>query len=127
MPITFEEEYRYIKDWLHRRITWIDANLPGNCHSVGTEESIAKEAYLVLYPNPVLQTLNINFLLNQGNIVSYEIYNANGQLLLKKELGYLQASDYTIPVTDFKNVNVGLYLFKLNTGRQIITKSFMKQ
>ena len=127
VPVTFEEEYRYVKDWLHRRITWIDANLPGNCHSVGTEENTAKEAYLVLYPNPVQQTLNINFLLNQANTISYEIYNANGQLVLKKELGFLQASDYTIPVTDFENVNAGLYLLKLNTGSQIINKTFIKQ
>jgi hypothetical protein len=126
-PSTYEGDLQYMKDWLYRRVTWIDANLPGTCHEAGIDEKKSQQAYLLIYPNPVEDKLYIDLFLNETSPVSYELYSATGQLVLQRDLGDLDANDHIIAINEFASPPSGLYLLKVNTGGSCISKTVIKK
>ena len=56
-PLSYNEEIVKFKTWIVDRLNWLDINMPGNCPNVGISEK--ENPYLVTYPNPSLNQLNI--------------------------------------------------------------------
>ena len=56
-PLSYNEEIIKFKTWIIDRLNWLDINMPGNCPNVGIKEK--HDSYLVTYPNPSLNQLNI--------------------------------------------------------------------
>ena len=56
IPQTYQEEIDYMKGWIANRLTWLDANMPGNCDNdiIGsTEPDQAKLIEMNIWPNPM--------------------------------------------------------------------------
>lgn len=127
-PSTYEGDLKYMKDWISRRVAFLDFNLIGTCHEVGIDEiTPTSNTYMLLYPNPVENKLYLNVFLNTTANISVDIFSATGELILHKELGLLNANDYTFSVDEFTEISSGLYLLKLNSGSQTSTKTFIKK
>jgi subtilisin-like proprotein convertase family protein len=57
---TFLEDINIFKGWIASRITWLDANMPGNCYTLGVNDVPEEEAVISLFPNPATEYAFVN-------------------------------------------------------------------
>ena len=73
---TYQSEVNFLKSWLTSRLSWMDANLPGDCSAaIGTEEIAPGSVKLETYPNPFQHEITFHFenhLHKQGSIVLFD-------------------------------------------------------
>jgi len=102
-PTTYSGEIIKFKNWISERLMWLDNNMPGNCLNVGLNE--LKKTYVVTYPNPSLETLNIY---SEAEIEEIVIYDNIGREI--KNLKNLKINNITLDVKKLK----GFFTFKIN-------------
>ena len=114
-PTTYSGEIIKFKNWISERLTWLDNNMPGNCPNVGLNE--LKKTYVVTYPNPSLETLNIY---SESEIKEIIIYDNIGREI--KSLSNLRRNNISLDVKKLK----GFFRTKiiLSNG-QIIKKNII--
>ncbi len=95
-PTTYAGELAKFKTWIADRITWLDANMPGNCPNLGIDDELAKEPYLAIYPNPSSVETNVYVDEPIEEILIYDIsgklvrtIDANGNSLVNIDTGSL--------------------------------------
>ncbi|HEY0030596.1 MAG TPA: CotH kinase family protein [Bacteroidia bacterium] len=59
-PTTFQGDVDLFKSWIGLRIAWLDANMPGNCYTLGVNEISAQENAIMLFPNPANDHVFVN-------------------------------------------------------------------
>ncbi|HIA05950.1 MAG TPA: T9SS type A sorting domain-containing protein [Flavobacteriales bacterium] len=94
----------------------------GNCSVVSVPESESdNENQLHLYPNPVSGsfTLYLEADDNQGDI-QIHVYHMDGTQVLKKIVATPQVD--TLHTLDLRGASKGIYLLKVETGKEILTK-----
>ena len=113
-PTTYSGEIIKFKNWISERLTWLDNNMPGNCPNVGLNEL---KTYVVTYPNPSLETLNIY---SEAEIEEIVIYDNIGREI--KSLSSLISNNISLDVKKLK----GFFTVKiiLSNG-QIIKKNII--
>jgi len=109
-PTTYYGEIVKFKNWISERLIWLDNNMPGNCPNVGINE--LKNSYVVTYPNPSLETLNIY---SESEIVEIIVYDNIGREI--KNLNNLRSNNISLNVKNLK----GFFTLKiiLSNGQKI--------
>ena len=109
-PTTYSGEIIKFKNWISERLIWLDNNMPGNCPNVGINE--LKKPYVVTYPNPSLETLNIY---SEAEIAKIIIYDNIGREI--KSLSNLRSNNISLDVKKLK----GFFTVKiiLSNGQRI--------
>ncbi|MFZ6665064.1 T9SS type A sorting domain-containing protein, partial [Peijinzhouia sedimentorum] len=82
-------------------------------------QSADKDKFISVYPNPVSNELMIEYTGNK-EIVSFEILNKLGQIILKGNL----VERTTIETSNFP---LGIYLIRFNMGKTYVVKKLIKQ
>ncbi|MDB5225891.1 MAG: hypothetical protein JWN78_84 [Bacteroidota bacterium] len=96
----------------------------GNCDFItNTKQKEIKNAQVKIYPNPANEKLGLEF---------SKLLNAEAQVIIINDLGELVYSEKIYGISSYTSIGVGnltsgLYLFKLITGEEIISKSFIVQ
>jgi hypothetical protein len=95
---------------------------------LGTNEEVALENNIKVYPNPVTMQTGINFDLKTPETVSMKIYDLIGNVIFKNENAKFGAGSHTIALHDkMKNLSAGMYLVELNLGDKVYnTKLFVQ-
>jgi hypothetical protein len=75
---TYQAEINYLKNWLINRLLWMDANLPGDCSAVSTQEQPKSDAQVSVFPNPFERDITFHFSNNAEK---------SGQIVLHDALG----------------------------------------
>lgn len=57
VPTTYAGEVDELKNWMHTRWQWLDANIPGHCADIGMGERTAHAA--VAFPNPFSDRISV--------------------------------------------------------------------
>jgi len=73
--------------------------------------------YLLAFPNPAREELHLRFVLNYGNHIRVQVYDASGRLMKNLYNGILMPAEHDIPI-NVAAWNEGLYLIKFNVGRE---------
>jgi hypothetical protein len=82
------------------------------------------ENKISIYPNPVVDILNISFE-NASEKISIQILNTVGAVVLTRDIvNYTSDKDLQLQVSDLSK---GMYLLRINTGAQIQTLPWLKQ
>ncbi|MBN1999538.1 CotH kinase family protein [candidate division KSB1 bacterium] len=79
---TWDEEVQFVKEWLHNRLLWIDANIggPGAMSATSFSERTVQQFRLAQnYPNPFNSTTKISVELQQNSHVHLEIFDLLGR------------------------------------------------
>lgn len=93
---------------------------------VGIEDEIEKEE-LTVFPNPVIDMLNISFLNNnKSEIIDVEIYNMNGELILSSIERSNKISDTSIKL-NVAELAKGMYVLKINSKTKNMSHKFVKE
>ncbi|MCX6261679.1 MAG: CotH kinase family protein [Bacteroidia bacterium] len=114
-PDTFEGEIEKFKNWINRRLAWLDANMVGE-NSSGDEES----PIFRVFPNPAADNLRVE---SNEKIKRITIYSLTGNPILEKS----DCEDYTTSV-NVSQLKPGLFIVRIyfNSGK-VISQRFVKK
>jgi len=120
---SYPAEVRYLKQWIHSRILWMDANMVGSSSVDRRDESGATPANFALsqnYPNPFNASTRIDYQLQAPAHVRLVLYDVLGRIVTVLADGILPAGNHSArwngadahgrPVAD------GVYVLRLESG-----------
>jgi CotH kinase protein len=107
IPSTYHGEVVKLKNWISKRIQWLDANMMGNCDLI-TDVRESDKSRIEIYPNPGSGKFVIS---NSGMNVRYTLYNSQGLIV---QTGELDAGENPFEI----NSANGLYF--LRTDKQVL-------
>ena len=123
---TYEGEISYLKNWIRRRLQWLDDNMPGQV--VGIHKNDPMPNKIVIHqnqPNPFNATTRISFYITEQDIITLEVFNAIGQkvssLLNSVELGQGEYS-YSFDGSNFAS---GIYYYRFISSGKTLTKKMI--
>jgi hypothetical protein len=124
-PATYMGEVSALKTWIHERLSWLDANMPGNCDSsYGIADNEAGD-FFSIYPNPVSDNLNIEYSFSGKAIIGVAIFNQQGVLLLNTKPLNRSPGEWTESI-DVSSYATGVYLLRLTMDGKVFAKRFIK-
>ncbi len=124
IPTTYEGEITSLKQWVHDRLTWLDANMPneGACEDWPT--TITESMKIEVFPNPAGDNnITIKIKVKNEQVINLQITDAMGRLIHTQKINAVPVSNY---VTNLNSApwSKGLYFFRFSTnaGEKIVTK-----
>jgi hypothetical protein len=119
---SYAEEIMFFKDWIRRRIAWLDQNIPGNtgaCEWLGTEENQSFETRV--FPNPVEAEL---FIESDRPLQSIQLVDISGKQILNTKA----TSNSTVFMLHVAEIPSGMYLLLLTDeqGNQNISRLIIR-
>ena len=122
---TYAAEVSSLKTWMHNRLNWLDANMPGSCKaSYGITENVNENAFSI-YPNPVIDNLNIVFRSAKKYSIGIMIFNQQGSLLASIKPDAASSGEWS-ETMDISVYKPGVYLLRITIDGKIFTKRFIK-
>lgn len=124
---SYEGEITFLKDWIKKRLEWMDINMPKTCETTpptAIEEEM-KEPEILIYPNPSLEGYNFSFK-RTAKASKIEIYSLSGELLYSSRI----KGNSFFWSTELNNGNMlsqGLYLFKIYQEKKVVSGKIVKQ
>jgi len=114
----FQNQVDSLKDWIGARLTWMDANMFGNCWNTAINDINKTE--FSLYPNPTNEVSNLKFNLSDKTKLNIAVYDMLGRKVIElNNKEYLQGNnDLEINTRDLPK---GVYLIKINSQTQIFS------
>jgi hypothetical protein len=113
-----------IKGTNYYKLTEFDKNGIGNFLGYATVNNRASLPLIYLYPNPAQNSITLNLKNFATPTVIYELYDAQGVLHSTATVSLIDGNqDYKI---DLSNLANGFYFIKVNTGEEVLKKTFIK-
>jgi hypothetical protein len=111
---TYTEDVNYMKDWMIRRLDWIDIYLGGVCGTTGAEY-IASQIQANAFPQPANDQLTLEVQNNSGEHLQIDIFSMNGQKVFSRDC-------YSEPMVSIQlQLHTGVYLAKISGAKEIQT------
>lgn len=113
MPISYYDELDTLKNWIGKRLHWLDLNIPGLCASSGV---IEKNTSVILncYPNPAKDYFTVDFSLSAPQNVNICLYNLLGDKVFAKKIDKQDSANQIIDI-ETKDLSPGIYLLEFRT------------
>ena len=92
--------------------------------SVGVHE-ISKSQIMDLYPNPTSDLINIEFQLNNPETVSLTIYDLQSKAIATPTIGNKGQGKHKVTIST-AHLPKGIYLVRMNAGKEIITRKIVR-
>ncbi len=91
-------------------------------HVIETREQPQTHSLFDLAPNPFNGTIDVRFSLHLPSSVVLSIYDVNGRMVSRLDLGKFTAGAHKTPVTYFEQDNLanGIYIFRLESDEAIL-------
>lgn len=114
---TYADEISNLKHWIQQRLSWIDANLPGNVASTITATSPARPfVSFSSFPVPFDTQLRVRYELRQAGPVHVELLSPIGTLVHRQQLPAQAAGPHEAEVANLAAVPAGVYFLRLTSG-----------
>lgn len=115
-----QQELDTLKAMIHRRLIYLDINLPGIClNPLEVNGQILQNNLVQIFPNPAT---NHFYIQSEKNIQEVSIYNSLGQLMYQK----YNINSEKIDV-DVANYSKGLYLIKTKSNNEYFSSKIIKE
>jgi len=122
---TYMGEVNTLKSWMHDRLSWLDANIPGTCDETYGIAETESENIFSIYPNPVSDNLNIKFRTPAKNEIGIMIINQQGMVLDNVKTTARTSGDW-IETMDISTYKPGVYLLRITMDGETYTQRFIK-
>ncbi|MFZ0283439.1 MAG: CotH kinase family protein [Bacteroidales bacterium] len=115
-PATFSGEIEKFKNWIKKRLTWLDSNMVGKASSSGE----SKKAIYRVFPNPAADILYVEADTTLNRI---EIFSLPGNKVL--EINDINEYTASLNVSQFAD---GLYVIRIHLkSGEIVSQRFVKE
>lgn len=125
LPNSYLDEVATMKSWIHARIAWLDANMPGTC-TVGIAESALTSNNVMVYPNPFADQIQVDLYLSNPEKIKVELYSVLGSKIMEMPEKEYTSGLQSIQLNIGNDVPEGIYLLRIRSGNQMITKKITK-
>jgi endonuclease I len=102
-----------------------DILLTGTPHITDIFNKESKKVDLEIFPNPLINTINLSYYVSENSLVQIEIFNLSGQQMISLNQGPQNSGNHTLEV-DLTDLPLGVYLIKMNIGGTILNKKVVK-
>jgi hypothetical protein len=128
IPQTYQGEIDTLKSWIHNRIAWLDANMPGTlngCNLTSVQSDDYPRSALTVYPNPAQDRAQLLFDCTQNTVAELHVCNMLGQELLSPQKITVAPGPQTLPI-DLHTLPAGLYVIRLRVGDALLQEPLLK-
>jgi hypothetical protein len=122
---TFQGQVDTLKWWIRNRITWMDANMPGNCWNLGVTDSPLQDELFTVFPNPASNELTISFNFATSEKISVEIFDPYGKKVQDVPPKNYGAGENKISFA-LPGLAAGVYFVHILTENGAVTKRIVK-
>jgi hypothetical protein len=107
----YEEETGYLKNWITARLIWMDASIKNS----GIFDADPSKRYLMIYPNPVNNELNIRIYLSYPEKINIELFDLLGKKVFASQYlpAYAGQQDFQLIIP---KVFSGYYIMIIKQG-----------
>jgi hypothetical protein len=122
---SFQQEVDWLKDWVNKRLAWLDVNIPNVV--TGLEASEAKQGFSWrVYPNPSVGEVKVQFETEEAGMMVVQLYDAAGGRIELSERVVSEPGEYKLNLAS-STLAPGLYLVQVHFGgRQWIEKVIVR-
>jgi hypothetical protein len=122
---SYTEEVDYLKEWITRRIAWLDENFTGNCQLSTDFPKSSLSFTASIYPNPANDHAWLNFTLDSPKNLQIQLISVNGRLSTLVS-GIYDAGENSVMLDLSKQIE-GIYLLVIyENGEMIFSKKVVK-
>lgn len=124
---TFAGEIDSVKQWILRRINWLDINMPGNpinCNNVGLAENNSLQQNVSVFPNPFETEFTVRMNLAETQTVQVTLTD-----LVGKQVTEIQQFTGAKGINNFRITSVpapGVYFVTVTAGTQRVVKQLVR-
>ena len=127
---TYGEEVQRLKDWVDRRLLWLDANMPGTlngCSMTGTEENSGLNALKIEgYPNPFESVLSLKIQSSLYADCQISVIDQRGRAIHNYLYAPSEWQNTVVSLNGLERLESGLYLIEVMVGPQKNVLKFTK-
>jgi subtilisin-like proprotein convertase family protein/spore coat protein CotH len=123
---TYAEEVQRLKDWLTRRVNWLDINMPGTlngCSMTNLEELNTVE--FKVYPNPFISSLTVSVANPTEENGLIKLIDASGRILKQQDIEYT-GSQQSIEIGNLQDLKSGIYFVEVQLGTRSSIQKVVK-
>lgn len=125
---TFAEEVQRLKSWYHRRLTWLDANMPGTlngCSMMGIRDLVNLNQ-ISAYPNPFSSLITLQW--QQTDLTGAQIIlrDGMGRIVTQQIIPATSSYDKSLTLNNLDNLSSGIYFIELIQGDEHATLKIIK-
>ncbi len=124
-PNTYQGEINSLKTWLHSRLAWLDANMPGECYTTAFDVAKETSGMMNIYPNPSSGHFTFEFYLQQPSMVNLVVHNSLGQVVATLADGMLATGTQQV-FWNTGNLPAGIYYCRLQADERIVSNKIIK-
>jgi len=124
IPPDYPGEIAALKSWIQVRLAWLDANMPGTCSPLATEDPQAPIA-ITAFPNPFRENFQVAFYSSSGARVIIELCDALGRIVARQVIENTLPGRNTAVVLP-GSLPAGMYLLKVVTEAGIAAKPLVR-
>lgn len=125
---SYAEEVQRLKDWIDRRLLWLDDNMPGTlygCSMTGLNE-IGADLYIESYPNPFTNSLVIELGTEASEDCAVRMTDASGRVVYEYNINSSTFNGKQIVLNDLDRLESGAYQLEVIIGESIHLSKVMK-
>jgi len=120
---TYNADLDTLKNWINKRLLWLDDSIPGLCTTAGVTE-MDLSTTLNCYPNPANDYLNINYSLPSVMNVSVRLYNYLGSEVLSTPPIMQSTGQHSLKL-ETKTLSNGVYILNFQSGKDVVSKKII--
>lgn len=107
---TYEDETDFLKNWICKRIAWIDLNLLKLAET-------ANSNFVSISPNPNNSNFGLNYFAENIGEKNIGIYNATAALMFSKTYNFVEGQNYLH--FDQLNLSAGIYFLRIDNEKPV--------
>ncbi|MGC8803244.1 MAG: CotH kinase family protein [Bacteroidales bacterium] len=118
-----DEEVAFIKDWLQKRLAWIDANIDKIYYplDVNSPTFAYSKTAIEVYPNPFIDRLRVRLLGEAGNY-TFMLQTLNGQRVYQQTFYAAdgEINTFEIPGVAINSLGRGMYILTVSVNGAVV-------
>jgi len=124
-PPTFSAEIRSMKNWIYKRLLWLDANMYGTgpCSLpivTGNIKNSSEDINAYIYPNPFINNIHLELDIPSEGYYQIALYDAQGKMITVLTKDYFEKDAFGFNWNFSKyNLQAGLYFLQVKGDKSI--------
>ncbi|SOE19756.1 Por secretion system C-terminal sorting domain-containing protein [Spirosomataceae bacterium TFI 002] len=123
IPTTWQGEVNELKEWLTKRLAWLDANITAEDAPLNIIE--IESSQFVTYPNPFVNQLNLKLKAKENAEVNLSLINSRGKEIWSEKRNIFKGQNELSIVPNI-SVSQQLLILKVSTEGQVLTKRVIR-
>lgn len=126
LPSNYPGEIASLKSWMADRISWMDANLPGTCTTLGMTQNAINEQNVAVYPNPFANSFSINLYLKHAAKLKITVTDMLGRNIKYSNLELTSGANTIEMAIEEANMQKGIYILTVFSEEGTVTKKLTR-